>query len=65
MGSSIDSLSDRREEEQYNKDRSWLLQTISDIKDIEPSSEEFNDLKWLYLNKERILRNKRLIDLLY
>lgn len=63
MGSSIDKYYDdedsRRKErlqEQQDKDKDWLQS--------EGESEEFRDYVWILQNTEKILRNRKLIDLL-
>ncbi|MBL7105869.1 MAG: hypothetical protein ISS18_16210 [Bacteroidales bacterium] len=51
-------------DEQWEVDKKWLTNEAKKVKEINPSSSEFRDLKWLKQNEEKILRNRRLIELL-
>lgn len=71
MGSSIDKYYDdedsRRKErlqEQQDKDKDWLQSEGEKVRRIRPESEEFRDYVWILQNTEKILRNRKLIDLL-
>jgi UDP-2,3-diacylglucosamine pyrophosphatase LpxH len=64
MGSSMSKIYDDLEEEQWHKDKEWLQQLAEKIKNINPSSQEFRDLIWMEKNSDRILGNRKLIELL-
>ncbi|MBC8486577.1 MAG: hypothetical protein H8D45_11110 [Bacteroidetes bacterium] len=64
MGSSISKIYDDMADEQWEVDKKWLTNEAKKVKEINPSSSEFRDLKWLKQNEEKILRNRRLIELL-
>lgn len=51
-------------DEQWEIDKKWLINESEKVKEINPDSSEFRDLKWLKQNEEKILRNRRLIELL-
>ena len=55
---------DDREDDQHMKNRQWLDEAASQIKDISVYSMEFVEIRWLLLNKEKIVGNKQIIDLL-
>lgn len=64
MGSSMSRIYDDMEEKQWDEDKNWLETLSAEIKNINPSTKEFRDLKWIEKNKEKILRNWQLIEIL-
>ena len=64
MGSSLSKIYDDLAEEQWQKDKEWLQELGDRIKEINPSSQEFRDLVWLEKNYDRIIGNRRIIELL-
>ena len=65
MGSSASAYYDMLDEETWNEEKRWVEQLGEKIKKINPRSQEFNDLEYWEKNKKTIIRNRRLIDLLY
>jgi len=63
-GSSISRIYDEFEETRWTKDKKWLENLSDKIKNITPDTTEFSDLKWIVDNKERIIGNRGLINLL-
>ena len=49
---------------QWKVDKKWLTDEAKKVEEISPCSSEFRDLKWLKQNEDKILRNRRLIELL-
>lgn len=64
MGSSISKIDDDIEAEEVNRKRQWLKKLSEEISETYVYGQEFRDLEWLFENKEKILGNRRLIDLL-
>lgn len=64
MGSSMSRIYDEQAEDEFTRKKEWLKSTSKKIEEIYPNSSEYTDLNWLMNNKEKILRNRRLIDLL-
>jgi len=64
MGSSMSRIYDDLKDEEWDRDRKMLEELGEEIKKIHPNSQEFRDLKWMKSNSDRILGNKRLIELL-
>jgi len=64
MGSSISAINDQLDREKWKRDEDWLNKLAESIKKINPSSSAFDDIEWLERNKEKILRNRSLINLL-
>ena len=64
MGSSMSAIRDREEEKQWEEDKNWLKEKAKEVERVNPASSEFRDLQWLEKNKEKILRNRNLIDLI-
>ena len=64
MGSILDAARDADEQEVRNA-QILSLTTVSDIvKKLPPGGEDYKMIKYLWTNREKIYRNKRLIDLL-
>lgn len=55
---------DLEDQQQFDEDREWLISLSEKIRDINPTGPEFYELHWIVQNKERILGNRRLIELL-
>ena len=51
-------------DDQYEELRKELDMLSEEVKALKPHSSEFVDFKFLWDNKEKIIRNKKLIDLL-
>lgn len=64
MGSSARDYYDHLNEIEADEHRQWLDMLSNDIRNIKPRSSEYADLKWLMNNKEKLIRNRRLIDLI-
>lgn len=64
MGSSMSRIYDDMAEEQWSKDKKWLEELGEKIKNINPNYHEFSDLLWIEKNYDKILGNRRLIELL-
>ena len=64
MGSIVSKIDDDKHILQLVEDREWLKIVAKEIEDIHPSSQEFRDLQWMYQNKDRIIGNKKIIELL-
>lgn len=64
MGSSMSAIYDDIREKEWDDKKEWLEKKSEEIKNVYPNSSEYTDLKWLFDNKEKILGNRRLIDLL-
>lgn len=64
MGSILDAARDADEQEVKNA-QILFLTTVSDIvKKLPPGGEDYRMIEYLWTNREKIYRNKRLIDLL-
>jgi N-dimethylarginine dimethylaminohydrolase len=64
MGSSLSKIYDDMAEEQWDQDKKMLEKLGEEIKEINPHSQEFRDLVWVKNNFDRIIGNRRLIELL-
>jgi uncharacterized protein YqfB (UPF0267 family) len=64
MGSSMGHIYDKLNEEQYERDLKYLEDLSNSIKSINPNSSDFTDIKWMIDNKDRIIGNRKLIELL-
>lgn len=64
MGSSLSKIRDDEEEAQWFRDKEWLKSEANKIQNLNPMSTEFRDFKWMLANKDRILGNRRIIELL-
>lgn len=64
MGSSARDYYDDLNEQEANEHRQWLDMLSNDIRTIRPRSSEYSDLKWIMDNKQKLIRNRRLIDLI-
>lgn len=53
-------MQERREE----LDRQSLIKIMSDVQNAEPGTEEAKNWIWLYKNKDKILGNKQLLEIL-
>jgi len=50
--------------EMIKDDKKWLKDLSGKILKVDPIGSGYRDLRWLMDNKEKILRNKKLIDIL-
>lgn len=64
MGSSISKIYDDLAEEQWQKDREKLEELAERIRNLNPNSQDFRDLVWMERNYDRIIGNRKLIELL-
>lgn len=65
MGSIVDKINDDIEEKQERLRAKKLREIATGILSIAPSDKaQFSDIMYLFANEEKILRNRRLIDLL-
>jgi hypothetical protein len=64
MGSSISKIYDELAEKEWDENKKKIEQISEIIKRIHPTSSEFRDLMWLHDNYNKILRNRKLIDLI-
>lgn len=68
MGSSASDYYDRLEEQKIERkketNKAWLSEYCRTIICFDPLGEEFEELKWMVENKDKIINNKRLISLL-
>lgn len=64
MGSSISAIDDKLRDEQHDEDKKWLNEQADKIRDVNPWSMEFEDIKWLLKNKDKIIKQRRLIDII-
>jgi hypothetical protein len=64
MGSSLSKIYDDMAAEQWDRDKKMLEELGEKIKEINPNSQEFRDLVWVKNNFDRIIGNRRLIELL-
>jgi len=68
MGSSVSRIYDDEREEQWKKDVEVLNKLAEEvakgIRETNPNSIEHSDLLWFHENKAKIIRNKKLIDLI-
>lgn len=64
MGSSLSKIRDDEEAEQWDKDKLWLEEQAEAIKKINPSSIDFRHMRWFLSNKDKIIGNRQLINLL-
>lgn len=55
---------DEEEDRQWDEDINWLKKVSADIERINPTSQDFKELQWIINNKEKIIGNRRLIELL-
>lgn len=63
MGSSASKYYDEQDRLEWEENKEWLDRVAEEIKSI-TSSMEIDDLKFIIKNKEKILRNRRLIELI-
>jgi len=64
MGSILDVARDADEQEVRNA-QTLFLNTVSDIvKKLPPGGPDYKMIEYLWINREKIYRNKKLIDLL-
>lgn len=65
MGSLADLAADQETDRQIEQNREYLRGLSFEIvTEIEPYGPDFENRKWLEENKEKIIRNRRLIDVL-
>lgn len=64
MSSGLHKYNEEQEERQAKLASAWLALKGEKIANIDPYSSEFTDFKWLEEHKEKILRNRKLIELL-
>jgi len=64
MGSGLDKLGEEEDIKRLTKRREWVQGVVEKIENIKLDSQEFDDLQWLVENRKKIIRNKKLIDLL-
>ncbi|WP_286846632.1 hypothetical protein [Proteiniphilum sp. UBA5463] len=68
MGSSLSYIYDKYDEEKWEENLRWIsskaIEVKEEIEKTKPGSCKFDNLKWLLENKDKILRNKKLIDLI-
>ena len=63
MGSSLSTVYDDMEEERIAKDLLWLEELAEKVKSVPVTGSDFLDLKWMVKNREKILRMKKVIEL--
>lgn len=63
MGSSASKYYDELDRQQWEEDKKWLDEVAIDIKSTD-NSRDIEDWRFIIKNKEKILRNRRLIDLI-
>jgi hypothetical protein len=59
MGSSMSRIYDDMAAEQWQKDKEWLQKLSNEIKDINPSSCEFRDLKMVARKQRAYFRKPK------
>lgn len=68
MGSSIskihEELAAQRATEKWIEDKEWIDNVAVGISNIDPDSQEFSNFKWLWENKEKIIKQRQLIDII-
>lgn len=68
MGSSAqsyyDELDEEFEKEQIRKRKKYIQEHLKNIASINPMSDRFEEFEFLMKNKDKILRNRKLIELL-
>lgn len=64
MGSSTSRINDQMIDEEIKSNQQWLEQLAEQIKQTQTYGSEIIERRWLEENRKKILRNRRLIDLL-
>ena len=64
MSSGQSHYEDQQELHEWRKNKQWIKDLSATIAQINPTGPEFRDLQWIVQNKERILGNRRLLELL-
>jgi len=55
---------DIEKEKEYNQNKQWLNRLADEVRNTPPTGSDFENRYWLESNKEKILRTRKLIDLL-
>lgn len=64
MGTALDQFNDKWEDKRRAKRKEWAANLISEINSMNVDSLDFEQFKWMIDNKEKIIGNKHLINLL-
>lgn len=64
MGSSIGRIDDQQQDLAIEENKITLKKLAAEIELTQPFGSDFMDRVWLEQNKDKILRNRRLIDLI-
>jgi hypothetical protein len=64
MGSSLSKIYDDQAESNWIEMQTFLEGLADDIRHTLPNSKRYHDIKFLFDNQEKIIRNRKLIELL-
>lgn len=60
----MSAIYDRMDSEKWEQDKKLIEKWSKDLGNLTPSHHEFEEYRWLFNNKAKILRNKKLINLI-
>lgn len=58
------SYTDKDIEIKFKENKTFLIAVAEAVSSVDVFSSDFEDVKFLYENREKILRNKKLLDIL-
>tara|TARA_Y100000389_G_scaffold203693_1_gene253064 strand:+ start:2242 stop:2451 length:210 start_codon:yes stop_codon:yes gene_type:complete len=68
MGDTISRYHDIQEEKEFKQrvqtDLAWLATKGATLRRVKPQSDELESMKWLDQNMDKILKNRKIIELL-
>lgn len=64
MGSLMSALKDEERDQEIEQNKNYLNNLAEQIRTAPAYGPEFEDRRWLEANREKILRNRRLINLI-
>lgn len=57
-------ITDRIIDQQISSNRQYLKKQATNILNTKPFGSDFTDIEWMFENKNKIIRNRKLIELL-
>ena len=65
MGSIVSAIYDEERKERFKDEQKWIKEISQKVSKITPNDiDEFETLKFLVKNRDKIMRNRRIIELL-
>jgi hypothetical protein len=64
MSSSLDKAQELEDEKEREAQVKELKQLAQSVEMVRPQTTDYYDLRWFFKNKDKIIRNRRLIEML-